>query len=78
MGSIILDGVTVETECLIGAGALVSPGKTIPRGSLAVGVPAKVKRTLEADEIEDFKRNTKDYLRLAEAHRNTSRIISED
>jgi carbonic anhydrase/acetyltransferase-like protein (isoleucine patch superfamily) len=78
MGSIILDGVTVETECLIGAGALVSPGKTIPRGSLAVGVPAKVKRTLEADEIEDFRRNVKDYIRLAEAHRKTSRKLSDE
>jgi carbonic anhydrase/acetyltransferase-like protein (isoleucine patch superfamily) len=75
MGSIILDGVTVETECLVGAGALVSPGKTIPSGSLAVGVPAKVKRTLEADEIKDLKRNTKDYLRLAEAHRKTSHLL---
>ncbi len=78
MGSIILDGVTVETECLIGAGALVSPGKTIPGGSLAVGVPAKVKRTLEADEIEDFKRNKKDYIRLAEAHRKTSKKLTEE
>jgi len=78
MGSIILNGVTVETECLVGAGALVSPGKTIPRGSLAVGVPAQVKRTLEADEIEDFKRNTKDYLRLADAHRKTSRRLQSD
>jgi carbonic anhydrase/acetyltransferase-like protein (isoleucine patch superfamily) len=75
MGSIILDGVTVETECLIGAGALVSPGKTIPRGSLAVGVPAKVKRALEPDEIEHFKNNAKDYLRLAETHRKTSRKL---
>lgn len=78
MGSIVLGRVTVEKECLIGAGALVSPGKTIPSGSLVVGVPAKVKRALEADEIEDIKRNTKDYLRLAEAHRKTSRIFSEE
>ncbi|UCH82082.1 MAG: gamma carbonic anhydrase family protein [Nitrospiraceae bacterium] len=76
MGSIILDGVTVETECLIGAGALVSPGKTIPRGSLAVGVPAQVKRALEPDEIEHFKNNAKDYLRLAETHRKTSRKLT--
>ncbi len=75
MGSIILDGVTVETECLIGAGALVSPGKIIPRGSLVLGVPSKVKRAVEQKEIDNIKKNAKEYLRLAEAHRKTSREI---
>jgi len=76
MGSILLEGVTVEEECLIGAGALVSPGSTIPKGSLAVGVPAKVKRALTAEETENIMRNAKEYLKLAESHRNSSRIIN--
>ncbi len=77
MGSIILDGVTVEEECLIGAGALVSPGKTIPRRSLVIGIPGKVKRTLSDDEVEHIRQNTNDYLRLSEAHHNTSKKIKE-
>jgi carbonic anhydrase/acetyltransferase-like protein (isoleucine patch superfamily) len=76
MGSILLEGVTVEEECLIGAGALVSPGSTIPKGSLAVGVPAKVKRALTAEETEHIRWNAKEYLKLAESHRNSSRIIN--
>ena len=75
MGSIILDGVTVETECLIGAGALVSPGKTIPRGSLVVGIPAKVKRPVRPEELDHLKNNSRDYIRLAEAHRKSSRKV---
>ena len=78
MGSIILDEVTVETECLIGAGALVSPGKTIPNGSLVVGVPAKVKRAIKADELEYFKKNAQDYMKLAESYKKTSRILPEE
>lgn len=71
MGAILLDGVIIEEECLIGAGALVSPGKTIPRGSLVIGVPAKVRRTLEAEEINHIAKNAEDYLKLAESHRRT-------
>jgi len=77
MGAILLEGATIEEDCLIGAGALVSPGKTIPRGSLALGIPAKVKRAIEQKEIDHIKKNARDYLRLAESHRKTSRRLSE-
>jgi carbonic anhydrase/acetyltransferase-like protein (isoleucine patch superfamily) len=69
MGAILLDGVVIEEDCLIGAGALVSPGKTIPRGSLVIGIPAKVKRSLDPDEIRHITKNAEDYLKLAESHR---------
>ena len=75
MGAILLEGATIEEDCLIGAGALVSPGKTIPRGSLAIGIPAKVKRAVEQEDIDHIKKNAQDYLKLAEAHRNTSRRL---
>jgi carbonic anhydrase/acetyltransferase-like protein (isoleucine patch superfamily) len=73
MGAIMLEGVVVEEECLIGAGALVSPGKTIPGRSLVIGIPAKVKRSLELEEIKHIKSNAEDYLKLAESHRRTSK-----
>ena len=77
MGAMLLEGATIEEDCLIGAGALVSPGKTIPRGSLAIGIPAKVKRAVEQKEIDHIKKNAQDYLRLAESHRKPSRRLSE-
>src|SRR5258705_10781586 len=42
MGAILLDYAVVEENCLIGAGALVKEKGTIPKGQLALGVPAKV------------------------------------
>jgi carbonic anhydrase/acetyltransferase-like protein (isoleucine patch superfamily) len=75
MGAILLEGATIEEDCLIGAGALVSPGKIIPRGSLALGVPAKVKRAVEQKEIDNIKKNAQDYISLAEAHRRTSHLL---
>ena len=51
IGAIILNRVTVGRNCLIGAGALVPEGKTIPDGSLVLGVPGKVVRALTPEEI---------------------------
>lgn len=50
MGAIVLDGAVVEQECIIGAHALVPPGKRIPAGSMVVGIPGKVSRALSPEE----------------------------
>ena len=50
MGSIVLDGVVIGERSIIGAGALVTGGTIIPPGSLVIGSPAKVVRTLSLDE----------------------------
>ena len=52
MGAIVLNGARVGRDCLIGAGAMVTEGKEIPPGSLVLGMPGKVVRSLSADEIE--------------------------
>jgi carbonic anhydrase/acetyltransferase-like protein (isoleucine patch superfamily) len=41
-GSVVLHQVQVGPLALIGAGAVVSPGTTVPRGARALGVPARV------------------------------------
>lgn len=41
IGAILLPGVTIGENCRIGAGAVVT--NSIPKGRIAVGVPAKVK-----------------------------------
>lgn len=50
MGAVVLDGAEVGPRCIIGAGALVTGGKKIPEGSLVLGSPGKVIRTLSLDE----------------------------
>lgn len=42
----VLPGVTIGDRCIVGAGAVVT--KDLPDGSVAVGVPARVVRTLDA------------------------------
>ena len=51
MSSIILDKVVVESNTIIGAGSLVSPGKTLESGYLYVGSPARQVRKLTDGEL---------------------------
>jgi carbonic anhydrase/acetyltransferase-like protein (isoleucine patch superfamily) len=50
MGAIILDGAVVGRECIIGANALVTQGAEIPEGSLVLGSPGRVVRTLSLEQ----------------------------
>ncbi|MCU0901967.1 MAG: gamma carbonic anhydrase family protein [Cypionkella sp.] len=47
MGATVLNGAQVGAGCLIGACALVTEGKVIPDGSLVMGAPGKVVRSLD-------------------------------
>lgn len=50
MGAIVLDGAVIGERSIIGAGSLVTSHVKIPPGSLVLGSPAKVVRTLTLDE----------------------------
>ena len=47
MGAIILNHAVIAEDCIVGAGALVTEGKTFPPGSLIVGSPARAVRALD-------------------------------
>lgn len=51
IGAIVLNRAVIGKNCLIGAGALVTQGKVIPDGSLVLGAPGKVVRSLTPEEI---------------------------
>jgi len=61
MGAVILDRVLIGNNCLVAAGSLVPPGKTYPDGSLILGSPAAVVRTLTEAEKEHIIKNAHDY-----------------
>jgi len=52
MGAILLDGCEIGDNCIIGAGSIIGMGKKIPPGSLAVGSPARVIRTLSEEDFD--------------------------
>jgi carbonic anhydrase/acetyltransferase-like protein (isoleucine patch superfamily) len=51
IGAIILNRAAIGKNCLVGAGAMVTEGKSIPDGSLVLGVPGRVVRALTPEEI---------------------------
>jgi len=69
MGAILLNRVRVGAGSIIGAGAVVTEGMQIPPGSLVLGVPAKVVRTLDAEQQAGIRANAARYAELKEHHR---------
>jgi carbonic anhydrase/acetyltransferase-like protein (isoleucine patch superfamily) len=66
MGAIILTGAVLEEGCLVGAGALVT-GKTVaPAGSVLLGSPAKIVKTLTPEEMLAQKKDAMHYVELAQ------------
>lgn len=66
MGAIVLTGAVIGSNCVIGAGAVVKENETIPDGSVAVGIPAKVIGSVKQAHLDDIAENEETYLRLSE------------
>lgn len=70
MGAVILDNVTIGKNCIVAAGAVVTPNTVIPDGSMVMGVPAKVVRSLTENQIKANIKNAEEYVKLAETYKN--------
>ena len=76
MGAMVMNGAVVGKNCLIGAGALITEGKIIPDGSLLMGAPGKIIRTLTDEAIEGLTRSALSYQKNAERYRKGLKPIS--
>jgi carbonic anhydrase/acetyltransferase-like protein (isoleucine patch superfamily) len=65
MGARILNGAALESECLVGAGALITEGKRFESGSLIVGAPARVVRKLTEQERQALRVSAAHYAEKA-------------
>jgi len=50
-GAMVLDRVKIGRHCLIAAGALVTPGKVIPDGSVVMGSPGQIVRQVNERDL---------------------------
>lgn len=71
IGAIVLDRVVINKGAMVGAGALVSPGKQIPERELWLGSPAKKVRDRTDDEIRASATIMEHYTVLAGIHRDS-------
>lgn len=73
LGTIVMDGCVVESDAMLAAGALLSPGKRVPAGQLWAGRPAVFVRDLRPDEIARNRAGAAGYVELARLHRQSVR-----
>ncbi|MBI5344169.1 MAG: gamma carbonic anhydrase family protein [Deltaproteobacteria bacterium] len=69
MGAVVLDNAVIGEDCIVGAGALVTEGTDVPPGSLILGMPAKVVRSLRPDEVLRIAGSAKNYIGYSENYR---------
>ncbi len=62
MNATILDGAVIGRESIVGAGSLVTGGKTFPPRSLILGSPARVVRELREEEVGELYASAKRYV----------------
>jgi len=65
MGSIVLNGAILGDGCLVGAGAVVTGKTNAPAGSVLLGSPAKIVKTLTQEQIADQRQGALHYVELA-------------
>ena len=66
MGAIVLNGAVLADGCLVGAGALVTGKMDAPAGSVLLGNPAKIVKTLTPEQIADQHHGAEHYIALAQ------------
>lgn len=68
LGSIVMDGCTIESDGMLAAGSMLTPGKTILSGELWMGRPAKKLRDMSAEEIARNRLGASHYVVMAQKH----------
>lgn len=71
MGATVLDGAVVGRGSVIGAGSVVTKGTVIPPFSVAVGIPARVVKTLDEKVIASRLDQAEHYFSLAAENRES-------
>ncbi|HEX9990391.1 MAG TPA: gamma carbonic anhydrase family protein [Chloroflexia bacterium] len=65
MGAVLLSRCRIGEHSIIGARALVTEGVEVPPGSLALGIPVRVRRALSEEEKADIVQSAKRYVKYA-------------
>lgn len=69
MGAVILSDAIIGDYCLVAAGAVVREGQVIPPRSVVVGVPARIRREVTAEEVRRIEEGWRNYVELKNIYR---------
>ncbi|QDO99811.1 gamma carbonic anhydrase family protein [Ferrovibrio terrae] len=76
MQATVMDGCVIESQGMLAAGALLTPGKRIAAGELWAGRPAKLMRRLDTDELRNITETAGHYARLGATYRAQQQATS--
>lgn len=62
VNAVVLNGAKIGSHCIIGANTLVTENMDIPDGSLVIGSPAKIKRTLSFEQQQALEVQAQHYV----------------
>ena len=72
MGAILLDNCQIGDHSLVAAGSLVREGFVVPPKTLVAGMPARIIRELNADEVERLEESAQHYVDLVSKYKMRS------
>lgn len=75
MGAVVLSRSTIGSEAIVAAAALVPEDAVVVEGALVMGVPARERRLLSAEERAASRENARRYVRNAEQFKRDARAI---
>ena len=69
INAVVLNGAKIGKNCLIGANTLIPEGKEIPDGSLVMGSPGKIVRTLTPEQMQGLKLSAQHYVENSQRYK---------
>ena len=73
--SVVLNRSVIGKDCLVGAGSVVTEGKTFPDRSMILGSPAKVVRELSEENASRLAMSAESYVKRGQNYKaNLKRI----
>jgi len=75
MGASLLNGAKIGAYSVVGANALVPEGREYPDGSLIVGAPARVVRSLTDEQRQRLRQSAEIYVAKAKRYREGLKLV---
>lgn len=75
IGAVVLNGAMVGKGCLIAANALVTEGMDVPDGSVVMGSPGKVRKSLSDEERDILALNAAHYIENASRFAGDLKVV---
>ncbi|WP_341708884.1 gamma carbonic anhydrase family protein [Halopseudomonas sp.] len=74
INAVVLNGAKIGKHCIIGANSLIPEGKEIPDGSLVMGSPGKVVKTLNDQQKKMLELSAAHYVQNAKRFRDELKV----